>query len=673
MQATVIFRSSLLQQAIATSALLISTSNLHAADAPQGTRFVVGAVEEIVVTGGAQPIAAEIPGSVDVISRDQLENEHVNLTMDLFKKVPGVTFSRYNQGTVSMDISIRGFNAEGEIPNTKLLIDGIPSNLHTGLSEMDALFPRDLDHIEVVKGTNDPRYGLLNIAGNINMYTRRDDAAELELLAGSFGTHEVQGYLGRTDGQLSHQYFIGSRETDGYRDHSSLDKTSFSGRWFYQASEQLTVGLIARYFEFDADAPGYLSRADARAMPELSYAFSNTDGGSKDTDHLSLHADYTFSDTLDWSLKAYTQNFSRQRFVRFTAAGSQQERVEDEDQNGVITTLSWQAAPSTLVNWGMDYQQQDNTNQRFATALRQRTGALLRNQQFDYDNYGTYVQVQQDITSQLRVVAGLRADRVSGDFLDRRSGAQRDMNGYGTAVQPKLSVLYDVNDKVGVFANAGRSFQAGIGASAYKLPSKPDVDVSDNDGWELGLNLRPTSISSVRLALWQQTAKDELAPKSDNSGDFENVGETTRDGWELTFGLRPTESWYFWGSYSDQQAELTNPGATNAAIRGNALHHVPDYTASLGAEYLVTPKLKATLFSNWQDDYFLDNSNRTGSYGGFALTDFTLSYSLERVDINFRVNNVFDEYYEYAWHDGAVSLHSPGAERSFDASVSMKF
>ena len=178
---------------------------------------------------------------------DKIKNEHVDATLDVLKKIPGVYFSRFNQGIISTDIAIRGFNAEGSMPHTKLLIDGVPSNLHVGLSEMDALFPMELDWVEVVNGNHDAGYGLHNLAGNINMHSRRDDAKEVEMLLGNFDTVEAQGYFGEVDDNFSQHYFVGARTTNGYREHGDLDKHTFSGKWFYQPNTATDIGVIARY------------------------------------------------------------------------------------------------------------------------------------------------------------------------------------------------------------------------------------------------------------------------------------------------------------------------------------------------------------------------------------------------------------------------------------------
>jgi iron complex outermembrane recepter protein len=152
-------------------------------------------LDSIVVIGKqAKPDSAGLAGSVDVIGRDELANERVDDTMELFTKVPGVYISRYNQGLINTDIAIRGFAGDGETPHAKLLIDGIPGNLHNGYSELDQLFPLSIESIQVYKGTSDPRVGLFNIAGNYRVQTRQDtDVVEVDASIGSYSAKELQG------------------------------------------------------------------------------------------------------------------------------------------------------------------------------------------------------------------------------------------------------------------------------------------------------------------------------------------------------------------------------------------------------------------------------------------------------------------------------------------------
>src|SRR2546427_752235 len=109
------------------------------------------------------------------------------------------------------------------MPSVKLLIDGIPSNDNAGgMPFLDAVFPLDIEAIEIVRGTNDARYGLNNIAGNVNVITRTGgNEGRASVTVGSFGTKEFQVSKGIESGNWSQNYFLAWRDSDGYRDRKS--------------------------------------------------------------------------------------------------------------------------------------------------------------------------------------------------------------------------------------------------------------------------------------------------------------------------------------------------------------------------------------------------------------------------------------------------------------------
>ncbi|EAC1020775.1 TonB-dependent receptor, partial [Salmonella enterica subsp. enterica] len=147
----------------------------------------------------------------------------------------GIQLTETRQGAESGKVSFRAFNGEGYLNAIKTLIDGIPSNVNSGNQRfIDMLFPLDISYIEVVRGTNDPRYGLHNIGGNVNFGTRQGGTyTDARLAYGSYNTRDAQLAVGREANGFAQNYFVGTQASDGYRDHDTSKKYSLGGKWFY--------------------------------------------------------------------------------------------------------------------------------------------------------------------------------------------------------------------------------------------------------------------------------------------------------------------------------------------------------------------------------------------------------------------------------------------------------
>lgn len=656
---------------VSSSILVLASSNAVSAESD------THAMDSIVILGdqSAKADTSHLAGSTDFITREELEDAHIDDTMELFTKVPGVYFARYNQGIINTDIGIRGFAAEGSTPHVKLLIDGIPSNLHNGYSEMDQLFPLAIDSVEVFKGTSDARYGHNAVAGSYAISTRSDVAQEIKATAGSYDSREVQGYLGRKDGDLEHSYFLGYREADGYRDHNTVDKYSAHGRWFYSLNEDSEVGFIARLAGYEGDAPGYLSTDVTRNVPKSSADYANQDGGDKETEHYSLHYNTALSNDIEWQAKAYYLTYERERWVRFSEASSLQNRFDDQEHMGLTSTLNWYINDNWQLDWGLNYEAQDVIEQRFGTIgqTRQRDNSnVIRNRHYDFDNVGTYLQISNTPNQWVEWNAAVRADRFRGDFVQYDAlgnASPREMFDFGTIIQPKLNLFVSPTEDVTLFANVGRTFQVPFGASAYTAGDTSARDVSVNDGWETGVKWSPTADLELRVSYWEQEASDEYVTINGNA---QNVGETKRKGVDLGINWYPADTLMIWANASLVDSEQVNSG--NSDNTGNELRSIPDYTASIGANYQFAADWQASLHVDSQGDSYTNEANAGGKFSGFTLVNVGLEREMSWGSLNLQVNNLFDRYYEYVYDlsgDGSNIIHSPGD--GINANLSMLY
>ncbi|TLX62320.1 TonB-dependent receptor [Stutzerimonas nosocomialis] len=662
---------------LASMTLLCWQARAETREAADST-LTLGTVTVSATASGPLP-STRVLSSVDVLGADILEKQPVTYSWELFNRAPGVMLTPFGQGTTSGKLSMRGFNGEGEINAVKLLIDGIPSNSNDGnMPYLDMVFPLELERIEVVRGTNDARYGLHNIAGNANLVTRSGgDYGRARVRYGSYGLREGQVAKGIEGSNWSQNYFVGYQQSDGYRDHADSDRYVLSGKWFFTPDQgDYRIGLIARHYEAQAEEPGYLSREDARRHPRRSYGLSASDEGERSMSQVSLHLDAALSDALDLSAKAYLNRYDDDRWVRFSLAQSQQQRTTDETGLGALTSLTYRPGLDWLtLEGGLDVERQRNSSKRYLT-VSQVKQSQTRDQRFDFDIYGAYAQAVIEPLPALKIIPAYRVDHIEGELRDGLTGNDYDVNDYGLIRQPKISLVYAPWREASLYANWGRTFQVGTGASAYKVPPRSaDLSPSINDGWETGIKFQPSDWLDGRIAYWEQVASDEVRRRlNDPSGDSENLGKTRRWGYDAQLNLHPRGDASLWLAYSRQYSRIEKPDPSLPTSRGKQIDHVPAHLYSAGASWDATPRLQLSGWLNGQSDYYLERENDQGRYGGFTLVNLGATYRVsERVELDLQLKNLADRYYEYVWHDGAQSLHAPGERRSLYAGVTMEF
>ncbi len=660
--------------------LLLALGSLaQAVENGDDSAVTLGEVRVQSAAGGLP--ARSVLSSVNLLGSDQIENQNIKAPWQLFNLMPGVMMTEFGMGTTSGKLSFRGFNGEGEVNAVKLLIDGIPSNSNDGnMPYLDMLAPLDIESIELVKGTNDPRYGLHNIAGNANLTTRiGGNYTRARIGLGSFATRDLQLSKGIEENGLAQNYFLAYQAGDGWRDHAFSEKFSGAGKWFFSPNEgRSNFGLIVRAYQQVAEEAGYLSPAQMRADRRQSPASNETDGGERQMQQVSLHADHQFSERLYASAKAYLNHIDDRRWLDYGQGTTPQERAIQETHHGVIGTLTWRPVVSGLhdlaIESGVDAEWQDNKSQRYNISQRVRT-AQTRDQQFDFNIAGAFVQAVIRPTENFKIVPAYRVDTLNGSYLNQLTGVRYDMNDYGVIGQPKLSALYTFTPGYSLYGNVGRSFQVGVGTGSYQLSALADQEPSLNDGWEAGLKFKPLAGVEGRVALWEQVASNEMRRMlMGASNDVEAIGKTRRQGVDLELSVRAGENTRFWAFYSHQDSKILQAGATEPAAQGRQIDHVPHYIVSAGVEHRLLPALRVSATVNAQGSYYLERTNITQTYGAYTLLNLAANYQLNRTtSLDFQVRNAADEKYEYVWYSGGSTFHSPGEGRSFFAALNLAY
>ncbi|MBL8430593.1 MAG: TonB-dependent receptor [Dechloromonas sp.] len=653
----------------------------------QESAVVLGEVTVNSATAGSLPTRS-ILTSVDIMGAERVQDKNVMNSWELISQMPGIQTTDFRLGAESGKPSFRAFNGEGYINGIKLLIDGVPSNINSGnLRYMDMIFPLDIDYIEVVRGTNDPRYGLHNIGGNINVGTRQGgNYTEGRLTYGSFNTTELQGAFGRESGGFAQNYFVSKQDSDGYREHSKSEKYSLGGKWFYTTDDgKLKAGVMARAYNHEAESAGYLTAGELAADRFQSPAKNANDHDNRDMQQLSGHLDFQISETLRYSSKLYYNAIMDERHVTYNAAaasGARQRRVWDEEQFGWINNLTWRINPLITLDGGLNYEHQDNRYRRYRYALAVPTNfstptVISNDENYTLDNVGAYIQAIIKPSESWKIVPAYRIDHFSGSTTLNQTGATGSLQDYGWIGLPKLSVVYSPSPAVSIYGNWGQTFQVLTGSKnpAYMLTGTPDYKPSINTGIELGTKLKLIDRTEARIAIWQQDATDEVAnlPAADATI---ALGKTRRKGIDLQFTANLFDNLKFWASHAIQQAKVV--GGIGSLI-GKEVFSTPRAITNIGLEYRATEALSFNLQGRAQGSYYIDDLNAKGKYGDYILFDSGVTYAFTpKVSVDLQVKNMFNRNYEYVWYDtiwgGAASqpMFSAGAGRAGYLSLNLK-
>ena len=198
----------------------------------------------------ATPLS-DAPGSVSLITYDQIQKSSARTIPELLRLVPGV-HTRWNPMVQS--IEIRSFGSSPFTSKVLLLIDGIPFNSwnkggfpqHPGF---DFFNINNVKHIEVIRGPGSALYGENALNGVINIVTLNGsefNATEISALVGPRETESIQATHGRSFNDDT-SLFVSTRV-----EQTQLPTEFWREQESYTESVDVFAKLIFDQFQFSA-------------------------------------------------------------------------------------------------------------------------------------------------------------------------------------------------------------------------------------------------------------------------------------------------------------------------------------------------------------------------------------------------------------------------------------
>lgn len=247
----------------------------------------------------------DIPQSVTVITRQQLDDQGLNTVTDALAQSPGVYFRKRPNG--GSDIYLRGFSTD------TLQYDGVPLKRYHSFGNDLSASSVYLDRIEVLRGAQGLLEGAGNPAGSVNLVRKRGLAERkvaVESRAGSWDTYGARVDVG---GPMNAEGTLRGRAVLDYEDKKSFLDTVWDrnlnlyGALDLDITQDTTIGLGIAHARLRGNSALYggvprFEDGQAIALPRSAYIGAGWDEAVRRETQIFLDLSHRLS--TDWTLKA---------------------------------------------------------------------------------------------------------------------------------------------------------------------------------------------------------------------------------------------------------------------------------------------------------------------------------------------------------------------------------
>ncbi len=557
----------------------------------------------VTATGEETPVE-EVPASVTVIDRREMDDAASDTVADLLRRVPGLIVLRSGAEGSLTSVFTRGTNSN----QTLVLYDGVRLNSpYFSGYDWSQLTTSGLERIEVVRGPYSVLWGADAVGGVVNLIPARardgfGGGALVE--GGESGWKRDEASAGWAAGGFDVSASGFTREGDQGLENSdfSLDQIFVDGGYSWAPGSR--VGLLVQHLDSDVEIPFAGAAATPRRrqgatqlLVAVPLRWRVAPGWNLEGTFSRVERDLTFRDPDDpWG---------------FTASDT----AADTDE---VRLASSHALGDHALTWGAQWRR-DTVDDRssFGTNLDGR----------DTDTLGIFVQDGWRVSRKVRLLAGLRWD---------------DADEWGSEFSPRVGASWRAAPGWEFRASWGRAFrQPSVGELYFPFSGNPELDAERSTSTEAGVVWRaPGDTARIELSLFS-TRIEDLIQFDYATYAFANVASADILGAEASaglrlagdLGLRAQVTWL--DTEDDQGRELLRRPAWSGSVT---------LSGALGWE-----TLRGDLTLLWlgsRDDVDPVSFGRV-RLGGTVTADLALAWRVARpLELTLRVVNLGDRSWE---------------------------
>lgn len=626
----------------------------------------------------------DIPQTINVVTRDQLDDQAHHSLADILRYIPGTTVG---QGEGNRDqITLRGQNTTADF-----FLDGVRDDVqyYRGLY--------NIERVEILKGPYALIFGRGGGGGIINR-VQKSPLSDDVIYAGqasinSLGAYDVSADFNAPLGDRAAVRVNAVYENlDSHRDFVGGERYAWNPYVAFNLNEAWKLGLSYEYVNDDRTTdrgiPSIATGAGRPNRPLAGYRdqFFGVPGANRtrlEAQIAKLRLDGQLAQNLSFSGtmlygdydKIYVNVFANGAATAQNGAVALAAYSDPTKRENFIAqaNLVWDVETGPLAHKilvGAEYGDQKSSNRRFNGTLSSASltlanpvfptvsfNTLARDTVSDVEFFSAYVQDQISFGEKIDVVAGLRYDSFDISGSDLLPAVDRPFARKDEKVSPRLGLIFKPQENISLYGSYSQSFLPRSGDQFLALTvSQQNLAPEKFTNYEVGAKWDVQPNLNLTLAVFQLERSNATTPDPLNPLASINIGMTRTQGVELAATGKITSSWQVHGGYSYQDATL----AGNDSVR---LAQVPKHQASLWNRYDFSDAFAAGVGIIHQSSQFaaIRTTASTTKLPAFTRVDAALYYDVsDALQLQLNIENLLDTtYYSDAHNNNNISTGAP--------------
>ena len=290
------------------------------------------------------------------------------------------------------------------------------------------------------------------------------------------------------------------------------------------------------------------------------------------------------------------------------------------------------------------------------------------------EQWSVFAENQLSITSQLKLVGGVRHDQFKTDWIYYdQAGAPRESKQHRFNSW-RAGAVYDLTPDATLYGSYATAVEPG-GSLVILNRNQSQLDLTTAKQFELGLKQGFwNGKAEWTAAVYDIKKRNVFVPDPARPSNRLPVGKQSSQGVELSLGLRPSAQWQIDGNVAYVHARYDEFSAGNPPVsfNGKVPRLVPQWMANLGLQYKPTPAWTLGAWARHVEKSYINDAN-TLVLPAYTTLDLSANVQVSKaVDVGLRVRNATDALY-------AESSYGPSAQvlianpRSYEVSLRMRF